>query len=41
MILGYSRVRYAEFTLSTDAPALVKCHLNAFQYYGGPSRNIV
>jgi transposase len=41
MILGYSRVRYAAFTLSTDAPTLIKCHLNAFQYFGGYPEEIL
>jgi len=41
MILGYSRVRYAEFTLGTDAPTLVKCHINAFQYYGGYPQEVL
>jgi transposase len=35
MILGYSRMRYAELTLSIDTPTLIKCHLNAFQFFGG------
>jgi transposase len=30
MILGYSRMRYAEFTLSIDVSTLIQCHLNAF-----------
>lgn len=35
IILGYSRMRYVEFTLSIDTPTLIQCHLNAFQYFGG------
>ena len=35
MILGYSRMRYAVFTLSTDTCTLIQCHLNAFEYFGG------
>lgn len=35
MILGYSRMRYAELTFSIDTPTLIRCHLNAFQYFGG------
>ena len=34
MILGYSRMIYVEFTLSIDTPTLIKCHLNAFEYFG-------
>lgn len=41
MILGYSRMRYAELTLSTDTATLIKCHLNAFEYYGGCPREIL
>ena len=33
MILGYSRMRYIEFTLSIDTPTLIQCHLNAFEYF--------
>lgn len=36
MVLGYSRMRYAEFTLSIDAATLIQCHLNAFNYFGYP-----
>jgi transposase len=35
MVLGFSRMRYMEFTLSTDVYTLIKCHLNAFEYFGG------
>jgi transposase len=35
MVLGYSRMRYAEFTLHIDVHTLIQCHLNAFQYFGG------
>ena len=35
LVLGYSRVLYAEFTVSEDLTALVQCHLNAFRYVGG------
>lgn len=35
LVLGYSRVLYAEFTISEDLPTLVQCHLNAFRYVGG------
>jgi transposase len=41
MILGYSRVRYIEFTLSIDVIALIKCHLNAFHYFGGYPKEIL
>jgi transposase len=35
LVLGYSRVLYAEFTVSEDLTTLVQCHLNAFRYDGG------
>lgn len=34
-ILGYSRMRYVEFTLDMKTETLIRCHLNAFQYLGG------
>jgi len=40
-ILGYSRMRYAEFTLSIDAATLIQCHLNAFNYFGGYPEEIL
>lgn len=41
MILGYSRIRYVEFTLSIDTSTLIQCHLNAFQYFGGCTQEIL
>jgi transposase len=41
MILGYSRMRYVEFTLSIDTPTLIQCHLNAFAYFGGFTQEIL
>jgi transposase len=41
MILGYSRMRYAEFTLSIDVHSLIQCHLNAFHYFGGYTDEIL
>ena len=41
MILGYSRMRYAVFTLSTDTCTLIQCHLNAFEYFGGYTEEIL
>jgi hypothetical protein len=35
MVLGYSRMRYAEFTLRIDVYTLIQCHINAFGYFGG------
>ncbi len=41
MVLGYSRMRYIEFTLSIDVYTLIKCHLNAFRYFGGYTEEIL
>lgn len=35
MILGYSRMRYIEFVTDMSTQTLIKCHLNAFDYFGG------
>jgi len=41
MVLGYSRMRYAEFTLRMDVHTLIQCHINAFQYFGGYAQEIL
>ncbi len=41
MILGYSRMRYIEFTLNIDVNTLIQCHLNAFHYFGGYTEKIL
>lgn len=41
MVFAYSRLLYAEFTVSEDLPTLVQCHLNAFRYAGGLTREIL
>jgi len=41
MILGYSRMRYVEATLSMGTPTLIQCHLNAFDYFGGYTQEIL
>jgi transposase len=35
MGLGFSRMLYVEFTSSMKLPALLRCHQNAFQFFGG------
>jgi hypothetical protein len=35
MILGYSRIRYVEFTKRCDFYNLLKCIVNALEYFGG------
>ena len=41
LVLGYSRVLYAEFTVSEDLATLIQCHLNAFRYVGGIPRELL
>ena len=41
LVLGYSRVLYAEFTVSEDLPTLMQCHQNAFRYVGGIPRELL
>lgn len=41
MILGYSRMRYIEYTLSIDVYTLIQCHMNAFRYFGGYTNEIL
>lgn len=35
MILGYSRMRYAEFTTDVSTENVIRMHLNAVRYFGG------
>ena len=41
MILGYSRMRYAEFTTDITVNNLIRLHKNAFTYFGGYSDSIL
>ena len=41
MILGYSRMRYIEFVTDMSTQTLIKCHLNAFDYFGGYPEEIL
>jgi len=41
MVMGYSRMRYAEDTLSEDVYTLIRCHINAFNYFGGIPEEII
>ena len=39
MVLGWSRAIYVEFVRRADVATFIRCHLNAFDYFGGvPSR---
>jgi len=41
MVLGYSRYLYVEFTRSMDVATLIRCHQNAFAFFGGWTRRIL
>ena len=38
MILGWSRAIYVEFVRRADVVTFIRCHLNAFDYFGGVPR---
>lgn len=41
MILGYSRMRYIEFVTDMSTSTLIRCHVNAFRYFGGYPEEIL
>ncbi|WP_374978563.1 IS21 family transposase [Mesobacillus zeae] len=41
MILGYSRMKYVEFTTDMKLETLMKCHMNAFAYFNGVPEQIL
>jgi len=41
MILGYSRMRYIEFVTDMTTTTLIRCHTNAFRYFGGYPEEIL
>lgn len=41
MVLGYSRCRFLEFVTRIDTPRLIRCHLDAFDYFGGYTDEIL
>ena len=41
IILGYSRMRYVEFVTDMTTSTLIRCHINAFRYYGGYPEEIL
>jgi transposase len=41
MILGYSRTRYIEFVTDMSTSSLIRCHINAFRYFGGYPHEIL
>ncbi|WP_019123990.1 IS21 family transposase [Brevibacillus massiliensis] len=40
-ILGYSRMKYMEFTRSQDQEHLLRCLINSFQYFGGVPQKVL
>ena len=38
MVMGHSRAKYVEFTLDTSTATFIRCHLNAFEHFGGTPR---
>lgn len=40
-ILGFSRMKYARFTISQDREHLLDCLTDAFEYFGGVTRKIL
>ena len=38
MVLGYSRAIYVEFVRPADVATFMRCHVNAFEYFGGVPR---
>lgn len=41
LILGYSRMRYIEFTTDMKTETLIQSHINAFNYFGGYTNDIL
>jgi len=41
MVLGYSRMRYIEFVTDMGTSTLIRCHQNAFRYFGGYPEEIL
>lgn len=41
MTLSYSRLHYVEFVFDQGQVTWVKCHMNAFEFFGGVSKRII
>lgn len=41
LVLGYSRMKYIEFTTDMKVETLMKCHMNAFAYFNGVPSQIL
>ena len=41
MVLGHSRYLWAEFVLHQDLPTVLRCHMEAFEHFGGAPHEIL
>jgi len=41
LIMGYSRTRYIEFVTDMNTNTMIRCHANAFRYFGGYPEEIL
>lgn len=41
MTLGWSRAMYVEFTTQSDTGSFIRCHLHAFNYFGGVPQEVL
>jgi transposase len=41
MVLGFSRMLYVEFTSSMKLPELIRCHMHAFEFFGGWTHEVM
>jgi transposase len=41
MVMGHSRAKYVEFTLDTSTATFIRCHLNAFEHFGGYTKELL
>jgi transposase len=41
MVLGYSRMRFVTFSHTMDLHTLMRCHIEAFGYFGGHTRELL
>lgn len=41
IVLGHSRYLWAQFVLHQDLPTLLRCHMEAFEHFGGVPREIL
>jgi transposase len=41
MVMSYSRAMYVEFVDRQDTATLIRCHIHAFEYFGGVPEHIL